>query len=372
MLASQATCLPDLANVTNGISLCLAFPDGSMRRRTGVLALCAGWMRDQTLQSGCARQARPSHPARGPGSASWALDRKGRSDTASEAAAVRRSSTVDPPAVVVVLPQHVSVDSGLLKQMCEDEHWGWFVESRLPSVRWAINSQAVSRAIKQPHFPLGLLGDAPVEHAQHGRDTNAATDQHDRLVATVQIEMPGRRAYLQHIAYLNIGMQVRGRTPRRKRCSNWCCSPLDGYAVVTRVWRIRKRITPCQHARLVVWCTSSQVKRQKLPGQEGWQGLFVHRCQVKGANVFVGILERFLNDLEFAKTLPSQPRCKVCFCTRWRRLRHCADSLAQQAKVLPVLPKTHAQKDGQLSYYTARYPEQQCGGCHVPNPGHAH
>ena len=50
--------------------------------------------------------------------------------------------------------------------------------------------------IKQPDFALWPLSDAPVHHAQHRCDADAAAQQYHRCITVVDMKMPCGRPYL--------------------------------------------------------------------------------------------------------------------------------------------------------------------------------
>jgi hypothetical protein len=74
---------------------------------------------------------------------------------------------------------------------------------------------AVAYAVEQPDFAPGLFAEAPVEHAQHRRDADAAADQHHRIIAAVNMEMAARRAHLQDAADSDLIVKVARGTARR-------------------------------------------------------------------------------------------------------------------------------------------------------------
>lgn len=53
---------------------------------------------------------------------------------------------------------------------------------------------AVADAIKQPDLTPRLFGETPVEHAEHRRDADAASNQHDGRVTMIEVEVPSRCA----------------------------------------------------------------------------------------------------------------------------------------------------------------------------------
>ncbi|UJJ49810.1 hypothetical protein LRK54_15470 [Rhodanobacter denitrificans] len=63
----------------------------------------------------------------------------------------------------------------------------------------------------------GLRGETPAQHAQRGRDPDAAGDQHHRHVGVgIEHEAAGRRLHLEHVADVHRVMEMVRDLSRRK------------------------------------------------------------------------------------------------------------------------------------------------------------
>ncbi len=69
---------------------------------------------------------------------------------------------------------------------------------------------AVAHTVEQPDPPRGRFGEHRFEHRQQRGEADAARDQHDRLGARLQNEIPGGRARLDQISDLKMIMQMTG------------------------------------------------------------------------------------------------------------------------------------------------------------------
>jgi hypothetical protein len=69
---------------------------------------------------------------------------------------------------------------------------------------------AVAHAVEQPDLASRLFGQTPVQHAQHRRDADAASDQHHRGIAAVEIKMAGGCPHLQETADRDLIVKIIG------------------------------------------------------------------------------------------------------------------------------------------------------------------
>jgi hypothetical protein len=95
----------------------------------------------------------------------------------------------------------------------------------------------VAHAVEQMHGALGLLAHAPAQHAHHGRDTDAARNQHRRNAGIgVHEKTAGRCLHPEQIAFVHAVVEVAGRrTGRQLGPARGWHRTLDGDAVGGRV-----------------------------------------------------------------------------------------------------------------------------------------
>ena len=80
---------------------------------------------------------------------------------------------------------------------------------------------AMTHAIEQPDFAFRLFGQAPVHHAQHRRNANAATDQDYWCSAPINVEMSGRGPYLEKVADPHLIVEMVGRAAWWNEAAAW-------------------------------------------------------------------------------------------------------------------------------------------------------
>ena len=166
----------------------------------------------------------------------------------------------------------------------------------------------VAHAVEEMHHPLRLVLRAPTQHAHHGRDANAAGNQHHWRVG-LGIEMKAARGCpnLQGASGVHMLMKITGCSPRRKpRWLGWRQRPFDGDPVLIRRGTLGERIAANQLARRSALSREQQTEGQKLARLEGWQWQAVHRLQIKGALGLCRIFIGAARNSKGAKTIPSQ------------------------------------------------------------------
>ena len=149
----------------------------------------------------------------------------------------------------------------------------------------------LANVIKQPKLTPRLLLHHPVDHAQHGRDADAAGDQHHRLLAAVQVEMTTRRARLQQATDLDVIVKIVGGMLVDPGHTGTVQCPLDRDPIGFRLWRIRQGVATHHPACTALRRRQVQPKGQELAWQRRRQRLAVLGHQLKRADLSVGIFQ---------------------------------------------------------------------------------
>ena len=188
-------------------------------------------------------------------------------------------------------------------------HTGQGLEVRLHGVIGGI-----SHAVEQPDFSVALMLQGGVEHGQHGRDADAAGDQHDRVGAALQEEVSAGRLDVQHVAFVHMVVEV------VRRQAGWCCGvsgrgqcSLDRYPVMRVSRCIRKRIaTHDVFRRTAGRVAHGQLKGKKLPRLIIGQGAAVGGDKIERTHQLGRVLECLAGDLEGSRAFPQRRFAGQC------------------------------------------------------------
>jgi hypothetical protein len=119
---------------------------------------------------------------------------------------------VDAPMVQIIMSRHIISGHIFRERIAETQPQMEVRMRRRQGFEMRSHHQlaAVAHTVEQPDFALRLFGQAPVQHAQHRRDADTASDQHHRSIAAVDMKMPGGGAHLQQAAHRHLLVKESG------------------------------------------------------------------------------------------------------------------------------------------------------------------
>ena len=162
----------------------------------------------------------------------------------------------------------------------------------------------VAHAEEEPRLAFRAAGRNRVRHAEHGRDADAARDQHHGIAAGhVQKEMSRGRFDVQDVAFLDrVREEARGRAGRKLRSICRRLLLLDRDAVIVRAMRaVGERIATDER---LVASRDVELEGKILTGLERGNRLAVMRLEVEGEDVLA--LGGLLHDGKFSAAIPHQ------------------------------------------------------------------
>jgi hypothetical protein len=219
---------------------------------------------------------------------------------------------------------------------------------------------AVAHAIKEPDLASRLLGEAPVEHAEQGRDADASRHQHDWGVAAIEVEVAGRRPCLQQIAHFDVIMKmIRGATGR-EMAARRRGDALDRDAVVIRVGGVGQGVTTHDRFQAPRGGGNVQTKGQELPRLEAGQELPIFGFEVKGTDRLRLVLDDLACHPEGPEASPGGRARSLTprwLAPGWRPGGH--QPCLQGHEIPPVPPKRNTDKGPQLQGDGEQNPEQE-------------